>query len=98
MNKKQRKIYTDEFKQEAVRLALESGRPKAQIARDLGISDGLLHSWINKQQQANAKGMTVEEVRAEQAEINQLKRELKFAKQEIEILKKAAAYFAKESL
>lgn len=98
MDKKQRKTYTDEFKREAVRLALESGKPKAQVARELGISDGMLHGWINKQQQAKTKGMSVEELRAEQAEINRLKRELKQAKQEVEILKKAAAYFAKESL
>lgn len=94
MKKKERRTYTDEFKQEAVRLAQNSGKPKAQVARELGISDGMLHGWMAKHEQADPKGITLEAVSQENL---RLARELKQAKLEIEILKKAAAYFAKES-
>lgn len=94
MKKKERRTFTDEFKQEAVRLAQSSGKPKAQVARELGISDGMLHGWMAKQEHTDPKGITLEAVN----QANQrLTRELKQAKLEVEILKKAAAYFAKES-
>ena len=96
--KKTRNKYNDEFRAEAVRLALNSGRPIAHIARELSISDGLLHAWIGKHRDAQSKGVSTEEIRMEQEELKRLRRELQRIKQENEILKKAAAYFAKESL
>ena len=98
MKKTTRRQFTEEFKAEAVRLARESGKPKAQVARELGISDGLLHSWIGKYQQAEHKGVTVEDIKREQEELNRLRRDNRRLKEENEILKKAAAYFAKESM
>jgi transposase len=96
--KQTRNKYTEEFRQEAVRLALNSGRPIAHVARELSISDGLLHAWIGKYRDAESKGFSPEELRKEQEELKRLRRELQRVKQENEILKKAAAYFAKESL
>lgn len=97
MSKKKRRTHPEEFKQEAVRLALTSNRPIAQVARDLDISDGLLRTWINKHEVAQAKGITPQELKQEQEELNRLRRENKRLKEDNEILKKAAAYFAKES-
>lgn len=97
MSKRKRRNHPEEFKQEAVRLALKSGRPISQVARELDISDGLLRTWINKQEEAQAKGMTPQELRQEQEELTRLRRENKRLKEDNEILKKAAAYFAKEN-
>lgn len=98
MNKKVRRNHSEEFKQESVRLANKSGRPLAHVARELNISDGLLRTWINKDQIAQNKGLSVAELTQEQAELTRLRRENRRQQEEIEILKKAAAYFAKESL
>jgi transposase len=98
MSKKIRRKHSDEFKQEAVRLATNSARPLAHVARELNISDGLLRTWINKHQAAHNRGMSVEALTQEQAELVRLRRENRRQQEEIEILKKAAAYFAKESV
>lgn len=98
MNKRIVRKHSEEFKQEAVRLALESGKSKSAIARDLNISDGLLYDWIKKYDEANAKGFTPEQLKAEKDELRRLKAEIKELRTENAILKKAAAYFAKEQL
>ncbi|NBX74950.1 MAG: transposase [Proteobacteria bacterium] len=90
--------HSEEFKQEAVRLALESGQPKSHIARDLNISDGLLYAWISKYDEAKSKGLTPAEHQAEKDELRKLKAELKQLKLENDILKKAAGYFARNQL
>jgi transposase len=91
--------FTAEFKQQAVQLAQTSGKPKAQIARELGISDSALYSWCK--QSANhgsdafpGKGhqMPLEE------ENHQLKRELERVRQERDILKKAVSIFSRNQL
>ena len=97
MSNKNRRVFDQEFKREAVRLARESGRPKAQIARELGISDGLLHKWLGQYDDAKARGLTPEQLKAEQEDLRRLRADVKRLKLENEILKKAAAYFAKES-
>ena len=95
MSKKKNNSYSDEFKQEAVRQALESGKPKSRIAKELGISDSLLYGWINKFDAAKSKGLTPKEHDDEKAEYRRLQAENKRLKEENEILKKASAYFAK---
>jgi transposase len=97
---RQRRAYTHEFKSEAVRLMRESGKPIAQIARELGIRADMLRSW--KQQADGKVGVGSETVVAEKGmvdsdEVRRLKRELEIVRQERDFLKKAAAYFAKES-
>ena len=97
MKKKQRRVYTGEFKQDAVRLVVEQKRPVAVVARDLGINESLLHSW-KKALLTNGGSAFPGHGRREGAEeeLWQLKRELSKVTQEREILKKALAYFAKE--
>ncbi|MES2636915.1 MAG: transposase [Pseudomonadota bacterium] len=92
------KTYTDEFKQEAVRLALNSTHTKSQIARDLGISVSLLYAWMNKFDAATSRGLSPADVAAEQTELRQLKAQVKQLKIENDILKKAAGYFARDQV
>ena len=97
MSTKTRRSYTETFKEEAVRLVRESGHPVAQVARDLGIADHLLYRWRAEQQQAEERGQTRQSLQVEQAELAQLRRENAVLKQERDFLKRAAAFFAKES-
>ncbi len=92
-----RRQCTDEFKLEAVRLIRESGRPVAQVARELGISDNVLYRWRTKQRYVESQGGTRQSVRAEQDELTRLKRENETLRKERDCLQRAAACFAKES-
>jgi len=93
------KTYTREFKQEAVRLMESSDRPAAEIAMELGIRRNQLYKWKEQLQDqgqqafANQRGRPKKE---EQSEVVTLRQENERLKEELEILKKAAAYFAKE--
>jgi transposase len=97
MTTKTRRQYAEEFKAEAVRLVRDSARPVAQVARDLGIADHLLYRWRAEQQEAERHGHTRQAMRAEQEELVRLRRENAILKQERDFLRRAAAFFAKES-
>ncbi|MEQ1793990.1 MAG: transposase [Nitrospira sp.] len=92
-----RRQFTDAFKSEAVRLTRESGRPVAQVARELGISDHVLYRWRSEQQQVDSQGGTRQSVRAAQDELARLKRENETLRKERDFSKRAAAFFARES-
>ena len=96
MKEKKNKTYSAEFKKEAVRLALDSGRPKTAIAKELGIGVSLLYAWIN--QQTTKYMMKVDPKQTETQRIKELEAENKKLKSENALLKKAAAYFAKDQL
>ncbi|MDP8928210.1 MAG: transposase [Actinomycetota bacterium] len=85
-----------EFRRRAVELARLREKPTAQIAEDLGISDSCLRNWMAQAdiEDGTKQGMS----RGEQAELVELRRELRVAKMENEILKRAAAYFARENV
>ncbi len=86
-----------EFRQRAVELARMREKPVAQIATDLGISDSCLRNWMAQadlDEGRRADGLTT----AERDELVKLRRELRVAKLENEILKRAAAYFAAENV
>lgn len=97
MPKTTRRQFTDAFKTEAVRLTRESGRPVAQVARELGVSDNVLYRWRTEQHQVESQGRTRQAVRAEQDELTRLKRENETLRKERDFLKRAAAFFARES-
>jgi transposase len=97
MPKPTRRQFTDAFKSEAVRLTRESDRPVAQVARELGISDNVLYRWRSEQQQIESQGRTRQAVRAEQDELARLTRENEMLRKERDFLKRAAAFFARES-
>jgi transposase len=88
-----RRKHTNEFKMEAVRLAQRGSVTVSQVARDLDIHDSLLHKWI-KQFGTKSDGSQV--TANEHEELTRLRRENRILKEERDILKKAAAYFAKE--
>ena len=90
-----RRSFPEEFKREAVELLRSSGRPLAQVARELGVSTESLRLW-RKQAEIDAgerDGLSSDE----RAELRELRREVRVLRQERELLKKAAAFFAKES-
>jgi len=91
-----RRQFTDAFKFEAVRLSRESGRPVAQVARELGISDNVLYRW-RSEQQVESQGRTRQAVRVEQDELTRLRRENETLRKERDFLTRAAACFARES-
>ncbi len=85
--------FTTEFKREAVRLALSGGRPRAEIAEDLGVGLSSLARWIG---QFRDEEMPPEIKDGLQAELKRLRKENAVLRQERDILKKAATFFAKE--
>ena len=92
-----RRRFTDAFKSEAVRLTRESGRPVAPVARELGISDTVLYRWRNEERQVESQGRTRQAVRAGLDELTRLKRENETLRKERDFLRRAAAFFARES-
>ena len=94
-----RRQFSREFKLEAVRLVKDRGVSVAQAARDLDVHENVLRKWVREaaedpQQAFPGKGV----MKPEQAEIERLKKEVAKLRMERDILKKAAAYFAKDSL
>jgi transposase len=96
MYKIPKKSYTAEFKQEAVRQVEQEGKKPAQVARELGITEQTLTNW--RKAAKAGKLAAGKAVTPEQMEVSRLKAENARLKMELEIVKKAAAYFAKESL
>ena len=89
--------YTDAYKAEAVELVTNSGRPVAEIARDLGVNEGTLGNWVNmakKRGEIKDKPLDIDE----RARLKDLEDENRRLKMEREILKRAAAWFASQSL
>ena len=93
MAKKKRRNYTKEFKEEAVRLITEEGYSYAEAGPNLGVNPNLLSRWKRE-----FEGVEIDpgSAAAMQAELKRLRKENKRLKLEREILKKAAAFFAKE--
>ncbi len=86
--------FPEEFRVEAVKQITERGYPVAEVASRLGVSQYSLYQWIKRYSLPQAER---QEMTGQQAEIRRLKAELKRVTEERDILKKAAAYFAKES-
>jgi transposase len=95
MGKRARRQFTIEFKQEAVKLARETGNV-AKVARDLDLYDGSLREWIRQAEEGKigAKGAPL--AHSEREELERLRRENKRLQMERDFLKKATAFFAKE--
>ena len=94
--KRRRRNYTEEYKQEAVAL-VRTGMTVAAAARDLGIPSSCLANWNRQADTDDGKGPTDALTTEEKAELRRLRKECKRLRMEREILKKATAFFAKEN-
>ena len=91
--------YSEEFRRDAVALVRTSGRPIAQVARDLGVNDVTLGNWVNDDRKRNAKsaGLPPGQEDAEMQEVRRLKKRIAELEMEREILKRAVVFWVKES-
>jgi transposase len=89
-----RRRFTDEFKQQAVRLVLDEGKGVGAVARELDLVPSALSQWVKQAQADRSKGRTGLTT-AEREELGRLRKENRILQEEREILKKAAAFFAK---
>ncbi len=86
--------FSPEYRVEAVKNVLESSRPIAEVARDLGINEGTLGNWVNLHRRAHP---TSEELTLpERARFKEMEREIRELRMQAEFLKKAAAFFASQ--
>jgi transposase len=92
-----RRRFTAEFKTEAVRLLEESGRPLQAVAGELGVHANQLRGWRNERLAAGSAEALARQ-KAEAAELARLRRENRRLEQENEILRRAAAFFAREAV
>jgi len=92
-----RRSFSREFKIEAVRLVRERGVSVAQAARDLDVHQNVIRKWVKQLEDDPRQAFPGQgHMKPEQAEIERLRREVQKLKAERDILKKAAAYFAKD--
>jgi transposase len=91
--------YPPEFRREAVELVISSGRKVAEVARSLGVTDTTLHNWLRRHRedaaQAADPGALTE---SERAELKKLRKKVVQLETDREILRKAAAFFARETM
>lgn len=93
-SRRPRRRFTDDFKEQAVRLVLDEGRSVTAVARELDLVPSALALWVKHAQADRTKGRTGL-TSAEREELTRLRRENRILQEEREILKKAAAFFAK---
>lgn len=92
-----RRVYSREFKVEAVRLIAERGVPIRQAAKDLGVHENTLRLWVRELKEDPAQAFPGRgRMKPDDAEVARLRRELAKVQTERDILKKAIAYFTKE--
>ena len=92
--RRSRRQFDDEFKTQAVRLVLDEGKSVGSVARDLDLTETALREWVNRARADRTQGKTGLTT-AEREELTRLRRENRILQEEREILKKAAAFFAK---
>ncbi len=90
--------YPPAFRAEAVALTKTNGKGIPQLAHDLGVSEQALRGWIKRAEVDDGHGQPGELTTGEREELRRLRREVRVLQQEREILRKAAAFFARETL
>jgi transposase len=91
-----RRSFTPEFKDQAVRLVIETSRPVAEVAREIHVNEGTLGSWVNRYRAEHADDeppLTI----SERARLRELEKEVRELRMKTEFLGKAAAFFAREN-
>ena len=97
MSIKKRRQFTKEYKADAVKLFMESEDSLPIVAKNLGLNENTFRRWVKQAEIDAGNGPKGAYTTAEKAEIRRLKRELRQSNMERDFLKKAAAYFAKET-
>jgi len=92
-----RRSFTDEFKAGAVRLVTDEGKSVGQVARELDLTESALRQWVDRARADRGTGKPGALTTAEREELSRLRKENRILAEEREILKKAAAFFAKQS-
>ena len=87
--------YPPEFQRDAVAMVLVEGRPIAEVARSLGVNEGTLGNWVNRERQRRSEGQALSV--DERAELAELRRELTEVRMERDLLKRTVAFWVKES-
>lgn len=91
-----KKNFSPEYREEAVKMVIETSRPVAVVARELGLNEGTLGNWVNAYRRDHA-GEEAPLSISERTRLRELEKELREVKMQNEFLKKAAAFFAQES-
>jgi len=94
--KRSRREFTPEYKDEAVKLVVNTGRPVATVARELGVNEATLGRWVNSFKARNDTGETAV-TESERAELLRLRKENADLKMDRAFLKKASIFFAQEA-
>jgi len=97
MERRKRRKYSAEFKAEAVRLVHEGKRTVHAVSKELGVPDTVLRDWVMRAEADAGKSRSGALTTAERQELSELRRKVQRLEMEKEILKKAAAFFAKEN-
>jgi transposase len=92
-----RRQFTDEFRAGVVRLVVEEERPVREVARDLDVHPSLVHTWIRQAKIDRGEGPKGALTTAEREELTDLRKKVRVLEMERALLKKAAAFFAKEN-
>jgi transposase len=92
-----RRSFSEEFKASAVRLVLDEGKSVCAVARDLDLTESALRTWVERARADTGKGKPGALTTPEREELSRLRKENRILQEEREILKKAAAFFAKQS-
>jgi transposase len=93
MTKRRRRVFSKEFKREAVQLVRTSEKPASQIARELDVPQSVLYRWVEQMAAEEKTGLTMTELE----ELKQLRKDKARLEMEVEILGKATAFFAKRN-
>lgn len=96
MTKRRKRVFSPEFKREAVKLVTAGDKPATQIARELGVPQSSLYRWI-EQATAETSGVRTDLSTSELEELKQLRKDKARLEMEVEILGKATAFFAKRN-
>jgi transposase-like protein len=97
MAKRKRRAFTEEFKAQTVRLVRDSGKSIGVLARELDLGETVLRKWVRQAEVDAGRGRAGALTTEEREEFTRLRREVRTLRMEREILKKAAAFFAKEN-
>lgn len=95
--RRQRRSFTDEFKAQVVKRVVEGHRTAGEVARDLDLTESAVRAWMKQAQVDAGKGAPGAMTSAEREELVALRREVRELREDRDILKKATAFFAKQS-